>query len=154
MVYHVIGRILFPGANCYRLQRSCGQGNIFTPVCHSVHRGESASVHAEIPHPPGADTPQSRHPLEHTHPTGADTRLEQTPPGADTPRADTPPEQTPPRVDTPPEVDTPRNSHPPGADTPSPGSRLRHTVNERPVKQFTEANDDFPSMLNFLTDTC
>ena len=23
----------------YRPQRSCGQGNIFTPVCHSVHRG-------------------------------------------------------------------------------------------------------------------
>ena len=23
----------------YRLQRSCGQGNIFTSVCHSVHRG-------------------------------------------------------------------------------------------------------------------
>ena len=25
--------------HCYRPQRSCGQGNIFTPVCHSVHRG-------------------------------------------------------------------------------------------------------------------
>ena len=25
--------------NFYRPQRSCGQGNIFTPVCHSVHRG-------------------------------------------------------------------------------------------------------------------
>ena len=25
--------------NYYRPQRSCGQGNIFTPVCHSVHRG-------------------------------------------------------------------------------------------------------------------
>ena len=24
---------------CYRPQRSCGQGNIFTPVCHSVHKG-------------------------------------------------------------------------------------------------------------------
>ena len=34
---------------CYRPQRSCGQGNIFTPVCHSVHRGGSASVHAGIP---------------------------------------------------------------------------------------------------------
>ena len=46
--------------HCYRPQR---QGNVFTPVCHSVHReGGSASVHAEIP-PPGqtpssADTPQ------------------------------------------------------------------------------------------------
>ena len=33
-------------------KRSLGQGNIFTPVCHSVHRGWSASVHAGIPHPP------------------------------------------------------------------------------------------------------
>ena len=36
----------------YRPQRSCGQGNIFTPVCHSVHRGGSASMHAGIPTPP------------------------------------------------------------------------------------------------------
>ena len=38
----------------YRPQRSCGQGNVFTRVCHSVHRGVgvSASVHAGIPHPP------------------------------------------------------------------------------------------------------
>ena len=27
------------GPAYYRPQRSCGQGNIFTPVCHSVHRG-------------------------------------------------------------------------------------------------------------------
>ena len=26
-------------AHCYRPQRSCGQGNIFTPVYHSVHGG-------------------------------------------------------------------------------------------------------------------
>ena len=25
-------------SNCYRPKRSFGQGNIFTPVCHSVHR--------------------------------------------------------------------------------------------------------------------
>ena len=35
--------ILFPVLlsllNFYRQLRSCGQGNIFTPVCHSVHRG-------------------------------------------------------------------------------------------------------------------
>ena len=36
----------------YRPQRSCGQGNIFTPVCYSVHRGGSPSVHAGIPPPP------------------------------------------------------------------------------------------------------
>ena len=62
------------------------QGNVFTGVCDSVHRGVSASMHAGIPpprirHPPGADTPQ---------------------------------EQTP------------------------PGSRLQHTVNERPVRILLE----------------
>ena len=61
----------------YRPQRSCGQGNIFTPVCHSVHGGGvSASVHAGIP-PPRADTPREQTP----------------PPGS----RHTPPEQTPPR---------------------------------------------------------
>ena len=29
-----------------------GQGNVFTGVCDSVHRGVSASVHAGIPPPP------------------------------------------------------------------------------------------------------
>ena len=70
--------------SCYRPQQSCGQGNIFTPVCHSVHRGGrgSASVHAGIPPreqtaPPRADThppEQTPHPPEQTpHPPGADT---------------------------------------------------------------------------------
>ena len=30
-------------AGFYQPQRSCGQGNIFTPVCHSVHRGGGVS---------------------------------------------------------------------------------------------------------------
>ena len=92
----------------YRPQRSCGQGNIFAPVCHSVHRRVSASVHAEIPQPPPppADTPQSR------HPTGADTPPWSRPPPKQTwhPREQTcpPREQTcPPRADTPPGADTP-----------------------------------------------
>ena len=46
-----------------------GQGNVFTGVCDSVHRGGSASVHAGIPPPPGPDTP-----------LGADPPWEQTPP--------------------------------------------------------------------------
>ena len=63
--------------SCYRPQRSCGQGYVFTGVCHSVNAGEgmSASVHAGIPSP-GADTP----------PPGADT-----PPGADPSPGQTPP---------------------------------------------------------------
>ena len=76
-------------------KRSLGQGNIFTPVCHSVHGGGSASVHDGIPPfppdqaspdqspPPKPGTPpRTRHPpgAEHagrygqcaggTHPTG------------------------------------------------------------------------------------
>ena len=31
--------VSFNGRTCYRPQRSCGQGNIFTPLCHSVDRG-------------------------------------------------------------------------------------------------------------------
>ena len=66
-------------------------------LINSVHRGGvSASVHAGMAHPPGsrhppgADTPGSRHPLEHTppraDPMGSRYPLEQTPPlGADTP---------------------------------------------------------------------
>ena len=89
----------------YRPQRSCGQGNIFVPVCHSVQGGVSVSVHAGIP------LPQEETP---------------TPPGADTPQEQTPWEQTP-----------PQSRHPPEADTP-PGSRLQHTVNERPVRILLE----------------
>ena len=48
----------------YQPQRSCGQGNIFTPVCHSFcsQGGGSVSVHVGIPPPP-----PSRPPLEPTH---------------------------------------------------------------------------------------
>ena len=79
-------------------KRSLGQGNIFTPVCHSVHGG-SASVHAGIPpprpcppgimHPPGpCNPPGTMHPpgTEHagrygqraggTHPTEMQSCLE------------------------------------------------------------------------------
>ena len=41
----------------YRPQRSCGQGNIFTPVCHSVNGGGVCLSAC------WDTTPQSRHPL-------------------------------------------------------------------------------------------
>ena len=123
----------------YRQQRSCGQGNIFTPVCHSVHRGVSASEHAGIPPPweqtsPSADTPLEQTPPKQTHPP-EQTPPEQTPPweqtlpGANTPQADTPRADMPPRVDNPPsrhppleqthppEQTPPPRRRPPGADT-------------------------------------
>ena len=59
----------------HRLQQSCSQGNIFTPVCHSVHRGGVS----EADLPPGAVTPRDQTPL------GADTPQEQTPPWEQTP---------------------------------------------------------------------
>ena len=59
-------------------KRSLGQGNIFTPVCHSVHMGGggSASVHAGIPSPDHASPPSAEHAGRYsaraggTHPTG------------------------------------------------------------------------------------
>ena len=74
--------------NYYRPQRSCGQGNIFTPVCHSVHKGGLPQCMLGYhPHPP-----------------------EQTPAGSRPPW-----QQTPPREQTP---SPPRTRHPPGPDTP------------------------------------
>ena len=79
-------------------------------------RGGSASMHAGIPTPPGADppradtTPRTRHP----------------------PRLGTPPDQALPRPGTLPRSRHPPGADPPGADTP-PGSKLQHTVYERPV---------------------
>ena len=126
---------------CYRPQRSCGQGNIFAPVYHSVHRGGGVCLSAcWDTTTPGADSP------------GADTPLEQTPPGSRHPPWS---RQTPPRADTPPEADTPhpkqtppRSRHPPGSrhpradtpweQTPPLASRLRDTVNERPVRILLE----------------
>ena len=93
--------------HCYQPQRSCGQGNVFTGACDSVHRGRGVCLSAcwNTTHPPGSrhptkQTPRSRHPREQTH---------------------TPPEQTP-----------PGSRHPPFK------SRLRHTVNERPVRILLE----------------
>ena len=52
----------------YRPQRSCGQGNIFTPVCHSVHGGGGGVdgiPQGTEPVPPGPDTPP---PPDQAHP--------------------------------------------------------------------------------------
>ena len=83
----------------YRPQWSCGQGNIFTPVCHSVHGG--VLPQCMLGYPPGPD-----------------------PPRADTPTGTRPPGSRPP---------SPREQPPP-----PPGSRLQHTVYERPVRILLE----------------
>ena len=71
----------------------------------------------QVRQPPGSDTPQSRQPpwVRHHPPQEQTTPLGQTPPG-----------QTPPLG-----ADTPRSGHPPG-------SILRHTVHERPVRILLE----------------
>ena len=117
-------------------KRSLGQGNIFTPVCHSVHRvgGVPDQVHppgADTPpdqvHPPGADIPQSRHPPG----PGTPPRTRYIPPGADPPGPGTLPELTPRTRYTPwDQVHPPRpgTPTPPGADTPpGPGTPPEQT---------------------------
>ena len=86
--------VLLPPANEF-----C-EGYVFTPVCHSVHRG--CLPQCMLGYTPLEQTSHgSRHPLEQT-PSRADTP--QTPP----PRADT--------------HHPPRSKHPPGADTTPPCS--------------------------------
>ena len=108
----------------HRPQRSCGQGNIFAPVCHSVHRGGVCLSACWDTTPPKQTSAQQTTPPEQTPPT-ADT-----PPTAHPHWSRQPPEQTPPKEH------TPWNRHPP-EQTP-PGSRLQHTVNERPVRILLE----------------
>ena len=138
----------------YRLQRSCGQGNIFTPVCHSFcSQGGSASVHAGIPppldqtpppppgirHPPPPRSDNTTPPPDQTPPPWDQTPpwIRHHPPGSDT----TTPDQTPPppQIRHPPDQ-TPPRSDPPGTGRPppSPVSRLQHTVYERPVRILLE----------------
>ena len=99
----------------------------FTSVCQEFcpQGGRvSASVHAGL-HPPGADTIRSRH----TPPGSRHTPQEQT--HIPWEQTHTPWEQTSPGSGQPPK------QIPPGADT-SPGSRLHHTVNERPLRILQE----------------
>ena len=54
-------------------KRSLGQGNIFAPVCHSVHGGVCLSACWDTTPPPGADTPgpappKTRHPPDQAPP--------------------------------------------------------------------------------------
>ena len=130
----------------YRPKRSFGQGNIFTPVCHSVHRGGLAR------RPPRLDEEPPLPPAGwRTHPPwmeGEPPQLEGEPPlaGRRTPRLEGEPPQLegePPQLEgeppplagwrTPPWLD----GEPPDP-PPPPGSRLRHTVYDRPVRILLE----------------
>ena len=94
--------------SCYRPKRSFGQGNIFTPVCHSF--GSRGGVPDQTPPgtrytpwdqvppqttqtPPGPGTPP-----DHTHPPRTRyTPQDQVPPGPHPPRTRYPPDHTPPQ---------------------------------------------------------
>ena len=110
-LFHILGHSIW--RYYYWLQRSCGQGNVFTGVCHSFcSRGERGLPQCML----GYHPPAGRHP----------PRTRQTPRPGRPPQdqADTPgTRQTPPQT---------RQTPPDQADTP-PRSRLQHTVYERPV---------------------
>ena len=63
----VLGGVTLLQSINYRLQRSCGQGNIFAPVCHSVHRGVCLSACWDTT--PGKHTPPEAHPPREAHPS-------------------------------------------------------------------------------------
>ena len=129
-----------PLSNFYRPKRSFGQGNIFTPVCHSVHGGVPDQAPPQdqagtLPRDQAGTPPRTRqvHPprTRQVHPqdqAGTPPRgrhpPEQTPPGADTPRS-----RHPPGADIPPGADTPPQG--PGRYTPreqTPPPRIRSTL--------------------------
>ena len=107
-------------------KRSLVQGNIFTPVCHSVHRGEYLGRYAPLAGtPPWAGTPRQVHlpgtpPQDQVHPPGPGTP----PDHQKHPRGQVhPPDQVhpPTRYTHPPDQVRPRDQvHPPEAGTPAP----------------------------------
>ena len=99
-----------------------GQGNIFTGVCLSTG-AEGCLPQCMLGYTPRTRPPGSRHPPEQTH-----TPREQTPPS---PGSDLPGSRHSPTRPL-------RSRHPPKQQTPPPGSRLQHTVNERPVRILLE----------------
>ena len=83
---------LFKIRGYYRPQRSCGQGNIFTPVCHSVHRvGVCLSACWDA-----TTTPLPRRPPCKGDPPAKETPLPRRPPTKETPHRRHPPGRSPP----------------------------------------------------------
>ena len=120
--------LLYVMDDFYRPKRSFGQGNIFTSVCHSVHRGGGCLLQifgggacskffwgggAWTGTPPLAGTPlpwqappsPGRHPPWQAPPSGRHPPLAGTPPpGRHPPLAGTPPGRHPPRQAPPPRI--------------------------------------------------
>ena len=74
-------------------KRSLGQGNVFTPVCHSVHRGVHPSMQwvgclplgLRCVHPPGTTPPEHTHLWTHTTLDTPQTHFQAHTPWANTP---------------------------------------------------------------------
>ena len=132
----------------YRPQRSCGQGYVFT-LAVILSTGGSASVHAGDTTPTAKETPLPRRP-----PCQGDPPPRRPPCQGDTPCQGDPPPRRPPTKETPYQGDPPLLRRPPlprrppcppcQGDSPAketpppPGSRFRHTVNERSVRILLE----------------
>ena len=93
--YFALQHLAFTDTSIFTARkRSLGQGNIFAPVCHSVHRGREYL--GRYPpwagtHPPGqVHTPLGRYTPMQVHPPGQ-VHPRQVPPGRYTPQAGTPP---------------------------------------------------------------
>ena len=120
----------------YRPQRSCGQGNVFTGVCLSTGGRVSASVHAGMPYPPDGEPPLDggTPPWMENPPMENPPLMEEPPLDGEPRRMENPPRwRNPPWMENPPDGEPPLEGEPPGWRTPPPGSRLQHTVYERPV---------------------
>ena len=97
-------KFLFDSVHMFTARkRSLGQGNVFTPVCHSVHRWEGG-----LPNPLWMQTPRvGQTPWMQT------SRVGQTPPWMQTPRVG----QTPPGCRPPPYSQQAGGTHPTGMHT-------------------------------------
>ena len=120
-----IQRDTFPDGY-YRPKRSFGQGNIFTPVCHSVHRGGVGGGFLLARPPLAWRPPRSRHPPRWRTPPDGDPPGWRTPPDGEPPRMENPLDGEPPQMENPPgwrtpprwKVPLPRMENPPNGGTP------------------------------------
>ena len=128
-------------------KRSLGQGNIFAPVCHSVHRGEylgRCTPQTRYTHPPAPGTPPG------TRCTlGPGTPSNQVPPRTKWPPRTTGTRYTPPRTRY-----TPKDQvHPPlGPGTHSPRTRYTPRTrypSARPGKYGQQAGGTHPTGMHF-----
>ena len=112
----------------YRPQRRCGQGNIFTPVCHSVHGGVSSRD------TPGRENPHWETPLARRR----------TPPGRTPPLGRPPSKETPWQREPPPSRENPPRRLPLGKENPPPPGK------ENPPTAIRSMSGRYASYASYL----